>query len=88
MDRIILSDGRALDVGSFAISTSGYLFIRVRMSIAEAYNYFSSGTDTIIYKPSEGQEKRILGFTNIAYIVNEENCVRVALVRPAEFWEE
>jgi hypothetical protein len=87
MDNIRLSDGREVSVVSFAISTAGYLFIRVSMSIAEAYTFFSHGTDSIVYKPSEGEARRVLGFTNIAYIVNEENCVRVALVRPAEFWE-
>ena len=87
MEHITLSDGRTLNVGSFAISTSGYLFIRVNMNIAEAFSYFASGTDVIIYKPQDGDSKRVVGFTNIAYIVNEENCVRVALVRPPEFWE-
>ena len=87
MDKVLLSDGRELDVISFAISTAGYLFIRVSMSIADAFNYFSIGTDVIIYEPKDAESRRVLGFTNIAYIVNEENCVRVALVRPAEFWE-
>ena len=87
MDKIILSDGRELEVISFGISTSGYMFIRVDMTLIQAVGYFASGTDVIIYEPQDGESKRILGFTNIAYIVNEENCVRVALVRPAEFWE-
>ena len=87
MDKIILSDGRELEVISFGISTSGYMFIRVDMTFIQAVGYFASGTDVIIYEPQDGESKRILGFTNIAYIVNEENCVRVALVRPAEFWE-
>lgn len=87
MDKITLSDGRELSVISFAISTAGYLFIRVSMTIGQAAEYFSSGTDVIIYQPLDGNPRRVAGFTEIEYIVNEENCVRVALVRPAEFWE-
>ncbi len=88
MDTIILSDGRELNVISFALSTAGYLFIRVNMSIIEAAEYFSTGTNIIIYKPQDAEPRRVVGFTSIAYIVNEIDCVRVALVRPAEFWEE
>lgn len=87
MEKILLSDGREIEVGSFAISTSGHLFIRVDMTLIEAAQYFSTGTDVIIYEPLDQPTRRVIGFTQIAYIVNEENCVRVALVRPAEFWE-
>lgn len=88
MDKIKLSDGRELSVISFAIATAGYLYIRVEMTLPQAAEYFASGTDVIIYEPLDGPTRRVVGFTEIAYLVNEENCVRVALVRPAEFWEE
>lgn len=88
MDKIKLSDGRETDVISFAISTGGVLFIRVEMDLAEAASFFSTGTDVIIYE-REGMPDRIFrGFTQQAYIVNETDCVRVALTRPAEYWEE
>lgn len=86
MNKIKLSDGRETEVVSFGIASSGYMFIRVMMSMAEAVAYFSTGTDVIVYEAGE-ETHRFVGFTNLAYLVNEENCVRVSLCRPAEFWE-
>lgn len=86
MGKVILSDGRELEVLSFGISSSGYMFIRVQMSMSEASEYFSTGTDIITYEAG-GESRRYVGFTNLAYVVNEVTNVRVALVRPAEFWE-
>lgn len=84
MERIRLSDEREVEVISFAIASSGYMFIRVNMNMGEAYSFFSSGTDKITYIPEEGDAIAIGGFTELAYIVNETDCVRVALVRPMQ----
>ena len=84
MEKIRLSDGRDVEVISFAIASSGYMFIRVNMNMGEAYSFFSSGTDKITYIPEEGDAISIGGFTELAYIVNETDCVRVALVRPMQ----
>ena len=84
--KIKLSDGREIEVISFGIASSGYMFIRVAMSMIEAIQFFSTGTDTITYEAGE-ESHRFIGFTNLAYVVNEVTNVRVALVRPAEFWE-
>lgn len=86
MNKIKLSDGRELEVLSFGIASSGYMFIRVEMSMVDAIQYFSTGTDVITYEAG-GESRRYVGFTNLAYVVNEVTNVRVALVRPAEFWE-
>ena len=86
MGKVILSDGRELEVLSFGISSSGHMFIRVQMSMSEASEYFSMGTDIVTYEAG-GESRRYVGFTNLAYVVNEVTNVRVALVRPAEFWE-
>ena len=86
MGKVILSNGRETPVVSFGIASSGYMFIRVSMNMVEAIRFFSTGTDTITYEAG-GESRRYVGFTNIAYVVNEESDVRVALVRPAEFWE-
>lgn len=85
-NKIKLSDGREIEVISFGIASSGYMFIRVAMSMVEAIQFFSTGTDVITYEAGE-ESRRFIGFTNLAYVVNEESNVRVALVRPAEFWE-
>lgn len=82
MEKIKLSDGREVEVISFAIASSGHMFIRVKMTIGEAYNFFSAGTDRIVYIPEEGDVIAISGFSELAYIVNENDCVRVALLRP------
>ena len=84
MEKIRLSDGREVEVISFAIASSGYMFIRVNMNMGEAYSFFSSGIDKITYIPEEGDAISIGGFTELAYIVNETDCVRVALVRPMQ----
>ena len=84
MEKIRLSDGREVEVISFAIASSGHMFIRVNMNMGEAYSFFSSGTDKIVYIPEEGDAISIGGFTELAYIVNETDCVRVALVRPMQ----
>ena len=87
MSKIKLSDGREIEVISFGISSNGYMFIRVAMSMTDAIQYFSTGTNEITYTAGD-TGRRFIGFTQIAYVVNEETNVRVALVRPAEFWEE
>ena len=86
MQKVILSDGREIEAISFGIASSGYMFIRVAMSMIEAIQFFSTGTDVITYEAG-GESRRYVGFTNLAYVVNEVTNVRVALVRPAEFWE-
>lgn len=84
MEKIRLSDGREVEVISFAIASSGHMFIRVNMNMGEAYSFFSSGTDKVTYISEEGDAISIGGFTELAYIVNETDCVRVALVRPMQ----
>ena len=84
MEKIILSDGREVEVISFAIASSGHMFIRVKMSIGEAYTFVSSGTDRIVYTQENGEAIAIGGFSELAYIVNEQDCVRVALIRPMQ----
>ena len=54
METITLSDGRKIGIISFAIASSGHMYIRVNMSLGEAASFFSSGTDRIVYK-SEGK---------------------------------
>ena len=86
MAKVILSDGRETKVVSFGIASSGYMFIRVRMNMVDAIQFFSTGTDVITYEV-HGEGHVFYGFTSLAYVVNEESDVRVALVRPAEYWE-
>lgn len=87
METITLSDGREIPVLSFAIASSGHMFVRVNMGIGEAAAAFSSGTDRIIYHPEDGDAIALTGWTELAYIVNEQDCVRVALVRPLDITE-
>lgn len=87
MEKVKLSDGREYDVNSFAIASSGHMFIRVAMSLGEAAAAFSHGTDRIIYEPEDGNAIAISGWTELSYIVNEQECVRVALTRPMEIEE-
>lgn len=84
MDKVTLSDGRQFEVGSFAIASSGHMYIRVNMNMGDAYREFSHGTERIIYEPEEQDAIAISGFSELAYIVNEKDCVRVALIRPLE----
>lgn len=87
MESITLSDGREIPVISFAIATSGHMFIRVAMNMGEAAAAFSHGTDRIIYEPEDGNAISISGWTELSYIVNEQDCVRVALMRPLDVEE-
>lgn len=84
METIRLSDGREFEVLSFATAgpSNAYLFIRVKMGFSEAAVEFSHGTDRIEYYPADGAAIALHGWTNLAYIVKEEDCVRVALTRP------
>lgn len=86
MQKVILSDGREIEAISFGIASSGYMFIRVLMSKDEAIQYFSTGTDVITYEAG-GESRRYVGFTNLAYVVDEQTNVRVAIVRPENFLE-
>lgn len=86
MAKVILSDGRETPVISFGVATSGYMMIRVEMSMTDAITFFSTGTDVITYEDGE-ENHRYNGFTNLAYVVNEGPMVRVALVRPDDYWE-
>ena len=65
MESITLSDGREIPVISFAIATSGHMFIRVAMNMGEAFQAFSSGTDRIIYNQGDGERIMISGFTSL-----------------------
>lgn len=87
MEKVTLSDGRQFEVDSFAIASSGHMFIRVAMSLGEAAAAFSHGTERIIYEPEDGKAIAVSGWTELSYIVNEQDCVRVALIRPMEVEE-
>lgn len=87
MERIKLADGRELEVITFAVSSNGSMFVRVAMTLGEAAAVFANNTDTITYMPSEGNHKILRGWSKLAYIVNEEGCVRVALERPFDIEE-
>lgn len=82
MEKIVLSNGKEYDAISVGMAHSGHLFIRVQMSLSKAATAFSKGTDRIIYYPTDKNPVVISGFTELAYIVNENDCVRVALTRP------
>ena len=87
MDKIILADGREFECISFAISSGGYLFIRVDMTLGEAATEFSHGTESVTYDQYGGKTITVRGFTKLEYIVNEDDCVRVALTRPVDIEE-
>ena len=82
MEKIQLSNGKEYETISVGIAHSGHLFIRVQMTLSKAATAFSKGTDRIIYYPTDKNPVAINGFTELAYIVNENDCVRVALTRP------
>lgn len=82
MEKIRLSNGKEYDTLSVGIAHSGHLFIRVPLTLSKAATAFSKGTDEITYYPSGKKPVVINGFTELAYIVNENDCVRVALTRP------
>lgn len=87
MGKIKLADGREFDVITFGVASSGHMFIRVDMRLSEAAVAFASGTDSIIYTPEEGKPIVLRGWTKLSYLVNEEDCVRVALERPLDIEE-
>lgn len=84
-DKIRLNDGTELDCISFATASVGILFIRVNLSLVEAVQVFSNkeNLSTITYVPAaDGKPFSISNFTELAYIVNEADCVRIALQQP------
>jgi len=82
MEKIVLSNGKEYETLSVGMAHSGHLFIRVPLTLSKAATAFAKGTDRITYYPADKNPVVISGFTELAYIVNEENCVRVALTRP------
>lgn len=87
MEKITLSDGRKFDVDSFSIASSGHMFIRVKLPMNRAALEFAHGTERIVYEADGQPPVAIKGFTELAYIVNESDCVRVALIRPMDIQE-
>lgn len=90
MDKIRLNDGTEMDCVSFATASVGMLFIRVNLSLLDAVKVFSNkeNLSTITYIPdAEGAPFSISNFTELAYIVNEADCVRVALQQPVSIEE-
>lgn len=90
MDKIRLNDGTELECVSLATASVGILFIRVKLSLVEAVQAFSKkdSLSTITYIPgAEGTPISISNFTELAYIVNEADCVRVALQQPVSIEE-
>ena len=85
MDKIRLNDGTEIDCLSFATASVGILFIRVNISLLEAVNVFSNkeNISKITFIPEAGENQiSVSNFTELAYIVNEADCVRVALQQP------
>ena len=90
MDKIRLNDGTELDCVSFATTSVGMLFIRVNLTLVDAVQVFSNkeNISTITYVPAaDGEPFSISNFTELAYIVNEADCVRVALQQPVRIQE-
>ena len=90
MDKIILNNNSVYDCVSFALASVGYLYIRVNMTLAEAATVFGNSEDVsrIEFHPDAGGDPIcILGFTQLDYIVNEGDCVRVALKQPVQYGE-
>lgn len=90
IDRIKLANGSEYGCASFALASVGYLFIRVNMSLVDAARIFGNpeNISRIEYYPSaDGEPFAISGFTALDYIVNEGDCVRVALKQPVLFDE-
>lgn len=90
MDKIRLNDGTELDCISFATASVGILFIRVNIPLIEAVQVFSNkeNLSTITYVPAaDGDPFSISNFTELAYIVNEADCVRIALQQPVTIQE-
>lgn len=89
-DTIRLADNAEYACISFALASVGYLYIRVNMSLADAARLFSDPErlERIEFRPTAGGDPVcILGFTQLDYIVNEGDCVRVALKQPVQFEE-
>ena len=90
MDKIRLNDGTELDCISFATASVGLLFIRVNLSLVDAVQVFSNkeNLSNITYIPcSGGTPFSVSNFTELAYIVNEADCIRVALQQPVMIQE-
>ena len=90
MDKIRLNDGTEIDCLSFATASVGILFIRVNISLLEAVNVFSNkeNISKITFIPEAGENQiSVSNFTELAYIVNEADCVRVALKQPVQYEE-
>lgn len=87
MEKVILSNGQEVDTSSFGLVSSGYMFISVNMSLGEAAATFSNNTDTITYVPVEGNRRIYRGWSKLAYLVNEGDCVRVSLERSLDIEE-
>lgn len=90
MDKIKLANGKEYDCISFATTSVGILFIRVNLSLVEAAQVFGDkkNLSNITYVPAaDGEPFSISNFTELAYIVNEADCVRVALQQPVTIQE-
>lgn len=90
MDKVILNNGAEYGIVSFALASVGYLFIRVNMTLAEAATVFGNAENAarIEFHPAyNGSPICILGFSQLDYIVNEGDCVRVALKQPVQYEE-
>ena len=90
MEKIVLANQEEVECVSFALASVGYLFIRVRMSLAEAASFFSDPEklSLIRYVTEDGNAIAISNFTELAYIVREDDVVRIALQQPVQYVEE
>lgn len=84
MDKVKLASKKEYECVSFGLASVGYLFIRVNLPMSKAATIFGNenATARIEYYPEGGDAVAVSGFTQLDYIVNEGDCVRVALKQP------
>lgn len=89
MEKVVLANGKEIKCLSFALASVGILFIRVDMTISQAAKLFSDPEklSTIKYLTQDGKTYSISNYTELAYITNEGDCVRVALQQPVRIEE-
>ena len=89
-EKIRLANGTEHECISFALASVGILMIRVNMTLVEAATVFGNkdALSTITYIPGDdGPSHALKNFTHLSYIVDEGDCIRVALQQPIEFEE-
>ena len=89
-EKIRLANGAEYECSFFGLASVGILMIQVNMSFVEAATVFGNKdaltTITHIYG-GDGPTHTLKNFTKLAYIVDDGDCIRVALQQPIEFEE-